>query len=100
MPTEERGPDLRQVSEVTKPRGLAKGLSTPLVRVQRLQTSLQVEAKAEPALRLPLRSERREGCDRSGVSATIGRSPCRTGLVRRSGQAGTGYCHISGRVSL
>src|SRR5664279_743823 len=80
MPMEERGPDLRQVSEVTKPRRLAYGLSTPLVRVRRLQISLQAKAKAELAVCFLFRSESRKRWDRSGGSATIGRSPCHTGV--------------------
>ena len=51
MPAEGRGPDLRQASKVTRPRRLAEGLSTPLERVRKLQTSLQAKAKAEPAFR-------------------------------------------------
>ena len=51
MPAEGRGPDLRQASKVTRPRRLAHGPATPLERVQKLQTSLQAKAKAEPAFR-------------------------------------------------
>ena|GEM_PF-3838595 len=51
MPAEERGPDLRQTSKVTKPRRLAQGLTTPFVRVRRLQSPLQAKAKIEPAFR-------------------------------------------------
>jgi RNA-directed DNA polymerase len=51
MPAEGRGPDQRQVSKVTRPRRLAQSLTTPLERVQKLQTSLQAKAKAEPAFR-------------------------------------------------
>ena len=51
MPAEERGPDLRQVRNVARSRGLAQSLTTPLDRVRRLQTSLQAKAKAEPAFR-------------------------------------------------
>ena len=51
MPAEGRGPDLRQAREVTRPRRLAKGPSTPLERVRKLQTSLHAKAKAEPAFR-------------------------------------------------
>ena len=51
MPAEGRGPDLRQARKVTRPRRLAKGPATPLERVQKLQTSLQAKAKAEPAFR-------------------------------------------------
>ena len=45
MPAEERGPDLRQVRNVARSRGLAQSLATPLDRVRRLQTSLQAKAK-------------------------------------------------------
>src|SRR5436305_12194469 len=51
MPAEGRGPDLRQASKVRRPRRLADGPATPLERVQKLQTSLQAKAKAEPAFR-------------------------------------------------
>ncbi len=51
MPAEERGPDLRQVRNVARSRGLAQSLPTPLDRVRRLQTSLQAKAKAEPTFR-------------------------------------------------
>src|SRR5580692_10362932 len=51
MPAEGRGPDLRQAREVTRSRRLANGPATPLERVQKLQTSLQAKAKAEPAFR-------------------------------------------------
>ncbi len=51
MPAEERDPDLRQASKATRPRRLAQGLTTPLEKVRKLQTSLQVKAKAEPAFR-------------------------------------------------
>ena len=51
MSAEGRGPDPRQVREVTRPRRSAQGLPTPLERVQKLQTSLQAKAKAEPACR-------------------------------------------------
>src|SRR5436305_14923139 len=51
MPAEGRDPDLRQAIEVTRPRRLAQGPATPLERVQKLQTSLQAKAKAEPAFR-------------------------------------------------
>ena len=51
MPAEERGPDLRQVRNVARSRGLAQSLTTPLDRVRRLQTSLQAKAKAEPTFR-------------------------------------------------
>ena len=51
MPAEGRGPDLRQARKVTRPRRLADGPATPLERVQKLQTSLQAKAKAEPAFR-------------------------------------------------
>ena len=51
MPAEGRGPDLRQAREVTRPRRLAKGPSTPLERVRKLQISLHAKAKAEPAFR-------------------------------------------------
>ena len=51
MPAEGRGPDLRQAGKVTRPRRLAGGPATPLERVQKLQTSLQAKAKAEPAFR-------------------------------------------------
>src|SRR3954453_4130870 len=51
MPAEGRGPDLRQAGKVTRPRRLADGPATPLERVQKLQTSLQAKAKAEPAFR-------------------------------------------------
>ncbi len=51
MPAEERGPDLRQASKATRPRRLAQGLTTPLEKVRKLQTSLQAKAKAEPAFR-------------------------------------------------
>jgi len=51
MPAEERGPDPRQASEVTRPRRLAQSLTTPLERVRKLQISLQAKAKAEPAFR-------------------------------------------------
>lgn len=51
MLAEERDPGPRQASEVTRPRRSAKGLTTPLERVQKLQTSLQAKAKAEPACR-------------------------------------------------
>src|SRR3954466_5891588 len=45
MPAEERDPDLRQARNVARSRGLAQGLTTPLDRVRRLQTSLQAKAK-------------------------------------------------------
>ena len=51
MPAEERGPDLRQASKVTRPRRLAQGPATPLERVRKLQISLHAKAKAEPAFR-------------------------------------------------
>ena len=51
MPTEGRGPDLRQAVKVTRPRRLAHGPATPHERVQKLQISLQAKAKAEPAFR-------------------------------------------------
>jgi RNA-directed DNA polymerase len=51
MPAEGRGPDLQQASQATRPRRLAKSLTTPLERVRKLQTSLQAKAKAEPAFR-------------------------------------------------
>jgi RNA-directed DNA polymerase len=51
MPVEGRGPDLRQVRKVARPRGLANRLPTPQERVRTLQTSLQAKAKAEPAFR-------------------------------------------------
>ena len=51
MPAEGRGPDLRQAREVTRSRRLANGPATPLERVQKLQTSLQAKAKAEPTYR-------------------------------------------------
>jgi RNA-directed DNA polymerase len=51
MLAEERDPGPRQASEVTRPRRSANGLTTPLERVQKLQTSLQAKAKAEPACR-------------------------------------------------
>src|SRR5271166_3557461 len=51
MPAEGRGPDLRQVRKVMRSRRLADGPATPLERVQKLQTSLQAKAKAEPAFR-------------------------------------------------
>ena len=51
MPAEGRGPDLRQAREATRSRRLANGPATPLERVQKLQTSLQAKAKAEPAFR-------------------------------------------------
>ena len=46
-----KGPDLRQVRNVARSRGLAQSLTTPLDRVRRLQTSLQAKAKAEPTFR-------------------------------------------------
>jgi hypothetical protein len=52
MPAEGRGPDLRQVSKVTRPRRLADGPATPLERVQKLQTSLQAKARARSHLRI------------------------------------------------
>src|SRR5260370_14540307 len=55
MPAEERGPDLRRASKATRPRRLAQGLTTPLVKVRNLQTSLQAKAKAEPAFRFYFR---------------------------------------------
>jgi RNA-directed DNA polymerase len=51
MPTEGRDPDLRQARKVKRSRRLADGPATPLERVQKLQTSLQAKAKAEPAFR-------------------------------------------------
>jgi RNA-directed DNA polymerase len=51
MPAEGRGPDLRQVRKVARPRGLANRLPTPQERVRTLQTSLQAKAKAQPAFR-------------------------------------------------
>jgi len=51
MPAEGRGPDLRQATDVTRPRRLAQSPATPLERVRTLQTSLQAKAKAEPAFR-------------------------------------------------
>ncbi len=51
MPAEGRSPDLRQAGKVMRPRRLADGPATPLERVQKLQTSLQAKAKAEPAFR-------------------------------------------------
>src|SRR3954451_1393696 len=45
MPAEERGPDLRQASKVTRPRRLAQGPATPLERVRKLQISLHAKAK-------------------------------------------------------
>src|SRR5947209_10091050 len=51
MPAEGRGPDLRQVRKVARPRGLANRLPTPQERVRMLQTSLQAKAKAQPAFR-------------------------------------------------
>ena len=51
MPAEGRGPDLRQARKVMRSRRLANGPATPLERVQKLQTSLQAKAKAEPAFR-------------------------------------------------
>jgi RNA-directed DNA polymerase len=49
MPTEERGPDLRHARKVMRARRLAQSLETPPETVQKLQTSLQAKAKAEPA---------------------------------------------------
>jgi RNA-directed DNA polymerase len=51
MPAEGRGPDLRQARKVMRSRRLANGPATPLERVQKLQTSLQAKAKAEPDFR-------------------------------------------------
>jgi RNA-directed DNA polymerase len=51
MPAEGRGPDLRQARKVMRARRLADGPATPLEKVQKLQTSLQAKAKAEPAFR-------------------------------------------------
>src|SRR3954463_11159542 len=51
MPAEGRGPDLRQARKVMRSRGLANGPATPLESVQKLQTSLQAKAKAEPDFR-------------------------------------------------
>src|SRR6202161_567280 len=51
MPAEGRGPDLRQARQVMRSRRLANGPATPLERVQKLQTSLQAKAKAEPDFR-------------------------------------------------
>ena len=51
MPAEGRSPGLRQASKVMRPRRLADGPAAPLERVQKLQTSLQAKAKAEPAFR-------------------------------------------------
>ena len=51
MPAEGRGPDLRQARQGMRSRRLATGPATPLERVQKLQTSLQAKAKAEPDFR-------------------------------------------------
>src|SRR3954464_8357412 len=79
MPAEGRGPDLRQAGKVTRPRRLAGGPATPLERVQKLQTSLQAKAKAEPAFRFytlwdkvcraDVLEEAYRACHRNGGSA-------------------------------
>jgi len=74
MPAEERGPDLRQTSKVTKPRRLAQGLTTPFVWVRRLQSPLQAKAKAEPAFRSI--QERWLGNAAGATADTTSHSPC------------------------
>ena len=79
MPAEERRPDLRQASEVTRPRRLAQGPATPLERVRKLQISLHAKAKAEPAFRFyalwdkvcraDVLEEAYRACHRNGGSA-------------------------------
>ena len=79
MPAEERGPDLRQASKVTRPRRLAQGPATPLERVRKLQISLHAKAKAEPAFRFytlwdkvcraDILEEAYRACRRNGGSA-------------------------------
>src|SRR3954465_9446334 len=83
MPAEERGPDLRQASKVTRPRGLAQGPATPLERVRKLQISLHAKAKAEPAFRFytlwdkvcraDVLEEAYRACHRNGGSAGVDR---------------------------
>src|SRR3954463_371819 len=51
MPAEGRGPDLRQARKAMRSRRLANGPAAPLETVQKLQTSLQAKAKAEPDFR-------------------------------------------------
>ena len=79
MPAEERGPDLRRASKVTRPRRLAQGPATPLERVRKLQISLHAKAKAEPAFRFytlwdkvcraDVLEEAYRACHRNGGSA-------------------------------
>lgn len=83
MPAEERGPDLRQASKVTRPRGLAQGPATPLEKVRKLQISLHAKAKAEPAFRFytlwdkvcraDVLEEAYRACHRNGGSAGVDR---------------------------
>src|SRR3954451_6292026 len=83
MPAEERGPDLRQASKVTRPRGLAQGPATPRERVRKLQISLHAKAKAEPAFRFytlwdkvcraDVLEEAYRACHRNGGSAGVDR---------------------------
>ena len=51
MLDEGRDPDLHEVREVTRARGLAESLLTPQEKVEKLQNSLRAKAKAEPAFR-------------------------------------------------
>jgi RNA-directed DNA polymerase len=81
MPTEGRGPNLRQAIKVTRPRRLAQGPATPHERVQKLQISLQAKAKAEPAFRFyslwdkvcraDVLEEAYRACHRNGGAAGI-----------------------------
>src|ERR1700686_5091420 len=51
MPEEGRNPDPTQVREGLTARRLTMSLPTPTETVEKLQTSLQTKAKAEPAFR-------------------------------------------------
>src|ERR1700712_5406857 len=51
MPAEGRSPDPSQAREGLKARRLTMSLPTPSETVEKLQTSLQTKAKAEPAFR-------------------------------------------------
>jgi len=51
MPAEGRSPDPTQAREGLTARRLTMSLPTPSEMVEKLQTSLQTKAKAEPAFR-------------------------------------------------